>query len=112
VAVVHLVYLFQPLVVAEAAGAHQPLVHQAWVGLEAAAVTVVMASPSPSQAPPSHMLGEGGVQESAPQAQGEQGEGGPAVSLRCPVLLPLVLPTLVVGAGGIMPLEQQVAPAL
>jgi hypothetical protein len=72
---------------------------------------VVLASPSPSQASPPHTLGEGGVQASTSQAQGEQGEGGPAAPF-FPQLLKLVCPTLVVGAGVIMPLEQQVAPAL
>jgi hypothetical protein len=109
VVVVNLTIKVQIKVVVVAAEVHQPLVHQVWELLEA---TAVLAPSSPSQARPPHMLGEVGAQESTPQAPGAQGEGGPAVSLRCPVLLPLVLPTLVVGAVGIISLEQQVAPAL
>jgi hypothetical protein len=109
VAVAKLLYSLTFLVVVEAAGVHQPLVHQVWGLLEA---TVVLASPSPSQAPPPHTLGEVEVQELTLQAQVVQGEGGLEVPLNSLDLsLPLVYPTLVVGAGGIMPLEQQAAQA-
>jgi hypothetical protein len=97
----------KPLVVVEAAGVQQPLVQMVWGLLEAMAV---LASPSPSQAPPSHTLGEVGVQASTPQAQGVQGEG--ALEAHSLQLLPLVLPILVVVAVGIIQLEHQVAPAL
>jgi hypothetical protein len=89
---------------------HQLLAHQAWVGLEAAAV---LAPPSSSQAPPPHMLGEAGVEGSTPQALGVQGEEGLEVAWLGPQPhLPLVRPTLVVGAGEALKLEHQVAPAL
>jgi hypothetical protein len=95
-------------VLVEAAVVHQLLVHQAWVGLEAAAV---LAPPSPSQAPPPHSLGEVGVQELTPQALGEQGEEGLEVAWlggrRPPFHLPLGRPTLAVVAGGALRLEHQ-----
>jgi hypothetical protein len=94
-------------VLVEAAVVHQPLVGQEWVGLEAAAV---LAPPSPSQAPPPRSLGEVGVQELTPQAQGAQGEAGLEVAWR--QFLSLVHPTLVVVAGEALRLEHQVAPAL
>jgi hypothetical protein len=87
-----------------------PLVHQVRLSLEA---MVVLAPSSPSQARPPRMLEEAGVQ--APgllvplQASGEQGVGAKAGSLGFQ-LVPLVLPTLVVGAG-VGTLEDQVAPA-
>jgi hypothetical protein len=96
-------------VAAEAAVVHQPLVHQAW-GLLGA--TVVMAPTSPFQAPPPHMLGEVGAQAQDPtqRAPGVQGEGAKAVPFL--QMLPLVHPTLVVGAGRDLTLEQQGALAL
>jgi hypothetical protein len=67
--------LILPLLV-EAAEVHLPRVQIVLGLLEAAAV---LASLSPSQAPPPHMLGEVGVEARTPQAQGAQGEGGPVV---------------------------------
>jgi hypothetical protein len=108
VAVVNLMIKVTLQAVLEVAGVPQPLVHQVLGLLEA---TVVQAPPSPSQETPPHSRGEVGVQELASQARGAQGEGGPAVSFSLQTL-PLVRPTLAVGAGEVSSVEHQVAPAL
>jgi hypothetical protein len=99
------------LVVEVVAEGPPPLVRQVWISTEAAAV---LASPSPSQAPPPHTLEEAGGWELlmlvSCQALEGQGVGAKAVTLTAPFQLPLVLPTLVVGVG-VETLEQQVAPA-
>jgi hypothetical protein len=97
------------LVVAVVVEGPLPLVHQVRQVMEA---TVVLAPSSPSQAPPPHTLGEVGVRRKAAafQAVVGQGVGAKALSLRL-FLVPLVLPTLVMGAG-VEYLEHQVAPAL
>jgi hypothetical protein len=91
-----------------------PLVGQARVLVEAMAV---LAPSSPSQAWPPYTLGEAGVRPTSMrlatscQALEVQGGVAKAATFKVSSRLPLVLPTLVVGAG-LEIQEQQVAPAL